>query len=227
MARPKMNLQAGKNAGEIDILAPVIPRDLDAMDLSNHEIGDDDVLCAGIARGILIEDVRADNVSISRFVFDGCTFQHAALHGLDVTDVCFQNCSITNVDFGHALIHRTVFKDCNLTGIDMREATFRNVVFENCIMRYSFFRSSDMDRTAFRTCRMENADFQQVKLANVFFSGCNMKQTQMSGTALAGIDLSTCEIDGIGVRIEDLTGAIVAPAQAAELCRLMGVVVKY
>ncbi len=48
----------------------------------------------------------------------------------------------------------------------------------------------------------------------------------MSGTKLKGVDLSSCDIEGIGVRIENLSGAVVSPLQAVSLSRLIGVVVK-
>jgi uncharacterized protein YjbI with pentapeptide repeats len=73
---------------------------------------------------------------------------------------------------------------------------------------------------------MEQADFQQVKLARVSFTGCDMTQVRLSGTKLKDVDLSTCSIDGLGVSLEDLPGVIVSPAQAVDLAKLTGLIVK-
>ena len=154
MYRPKTAPHQEKDVREKDILAPRIPANLSVSDLCAGSFNEDDVISVCRSENSMLEDLSADNVSIQQSVFDGCTFRRIAFHGLDVTDVRFVNCNLANVDFGHAVIHRTVFTDCNLTGIDLREATFRNVVFENCIARYSFLRSADMERTAFRSCRL-------------------------------------------------------------------------
>ena len=48
----------------------------------------------------------------------------------------------------------------------------------------------------------------------------------MSGTKLNGIDFSNADIEGLSIRVEDLFGAIVSPAQAISLSKKMGLVIK-
>lgn len=215
-----------KDVSKTDIIAPSIPASLQAKDLCGTDIADDEVFSAIRSEASVIENINAEHVSFDRCVFSGCTFRNVSLQRLDISDSRFVNCNLSNVDFGKALIHRTVFEGCNLTGIDFRESAFRNTVFDNCLTRYSFFRSSDLDRSAFHSCRMEQADFQQVKLARVSFAECDMTQVRLSGTKLKEVDLSTCCIDGLGVTIEDLPGVIVSPAQAVDLAKLTGLIVK-
>jgi len=226
MFYPVSDTPSAAKAGEKDITAPGIPENLAEDELTGTDFTDDEVISEHRSAGTFIEDVSADHISLERSVFEGCTFRNVSFRGIDMKDVRFTDCNLSNVDFGRAIIHKTVFSGCNLTGIDLREATFRSVVFENCIARYSFFRSSDFDRAAFRSCRLENADFQQTGLTRMFFSMSNLTQIQLSGTPLKGIDLCTCNIDGLGARMEDLTGAVVSPAQAVELAKMMGVIVK-
>jgi uncharacterized protein YjbI with pentapeptide repeats len=53
-----------------------------------------------------------------------------------------------------------------------------------------------------------------------------LNRADFTGSRLRKADLRAAEIDGIIVRAEDVAGAIVTPAQAMELSRLLGLVVK-
>ena len=43
---------------------------------------------------------------------------------------------------------------------------------------------------------------------------------------MKGIDMTTCTLDGLLVNLPDLRGMIVTPLQAAELAKLLGLVVR-
>lgn len=72
-------------------------------------------------------------------------------------------------------------------------------------------------------------------MANVELSGCSFKYMELAGTdfrqanffdsSLKGIDFTLCDIGGITVGRDDLWGAVVTVQQAAQLAKLMGVVV--
>lgn len=193
-----------------------------------HEILIDDQVVSDLKfERACFESIDAAHVSLQHMLFDACSFVNVVLHNLDLTDAKLVNCNLANIDWASSVMHRTQFIGCNLTGVDLRGATLRNVIFQQCVIRYSFFREASLKQTAFIGCRMEYADFQQTKLSGkTFFQQSNLTRAQMSGTALREIDLSDCIIDGIGVRAEDLAGAIVSPAQAVELAKLLGIIVK-
>ena len=48
----------------------------------------------------------------------------------------------------------------------------------------------------------------------------------MNFTNLKGIDFTSCDIEGLGVNIADVNGAIVNSLQAAALAALLGLVIK-
>lgn len=73
--------------------------------------------------------------------------------------------------------------------------------------------------------RAEKVIFES-KFSKIGFSNIDMKRIQMVGVELKGMDLRTCNMEGIGVRIEDLNGAIVSNMQVIELAGLLGVVIK-
>ena len=48
----------------------------------------------------------------------------------------------------------------------------------------------------------------------------------MNFSNLKGIDFTSCDIEGIGVNISDVNGAVVNTMQAAALSALLGLIVK-
>jgi uncharacterized protein YjbI with pentapeptide repeats len=116
--------------------------------------------------------------------------------------------------------------DCKMMGIKLIEGTIRNVRFNNCNLSYANFRFSNIKQVIFMNCLLRNGDFQSVELLKVKFDESDMKQIQMSGTKLKDIDLSTCDIEGIGIRIEELYGAIVSNIQVIDFAKLLGLVIK-
>ena len=51
-------------------------------------------------------------------------------------------------------------------------------------------------------------------------------RADLTGAKLKGADLRGADIEGITARAEDVRGAIVTPAQAMELARLLGLVIR-
>lgn len=58
------------------------------------------------------------------------------------------------------------------------------------------------------------------------FTDCDLTRATVFRTAMKGVDLTTCTLDGLLVGLNDLRGMIVTAAQAAELSKLLGLVVK-
>jgi uncharacterized protein YjbI with pentapeptide repeats len=53
-----------------------------------------------------------------------------------------------------------------------------------------------------------------------------LNRADFTGAKLRKADLRGADIEAIAVRAEDVAGAIVTPAQAMELSRLLGLVIK-
>lgn len=48
----------------------------------------------------------------------------------------------------------------------------------------------------------------------------------MNFSNLKGIDFTSCDIEGLGVNITDVNGAVVNPMQAVSLSALLGLIIK-
>ena len=64
------------------------------------------------------------------------------------------------------------------------------------------------------------------KLSNAAKNKIGLLNGNFQGTSLAGIDLTTDDIDGLLLMGGELKGAVVTLLQAANLAKLLGVVIK-
>lgn len=208
------------------ILAPKLPRVLDIEDIDGYTIESEDICRLKKFCDCTIENAAAEKVTFEQVVFSGVIFSQVSLASAELTDVRFENCDLSNADLSRAVIYRTEFINCKLMGINLGEATLRDVVFDACNGSYSNFKLSDCKQLCFRGCVLQNADFMEARFAKVYLERCNMRQAQLCGVKLKGMDLSDCDIEGIGIRLEDLNGVKVSALQAVELSKLLGIIIK-
>lgn len=210
---------------EITILRPEIPNVLGDLDMTKP-IEDEDFFSLGRISKSYVEEQRADRVLFEKIIFKNVVFTDSTFENIELTDVRFINCDLSNINLRGAIVHRVEFIDCKMIGAGFIEGTFRNVLFSNCNLNYTNFRFSDLKQVGFSQCLLNRSDFQNAKFTKVEFLENNMKQIQLSGVPLKGIDFSTCDIEGIGVRVEDLYGAVIERDQAIEFTGLLGLKMK-
>ncbi len=179
-----------------------------------------------------ISDCDLEDVTGERMVFRLVKFKNVNLHRnvmlkhIELMDVRFENCDLSNVDFGEASLYRVEFINCKIIGMNLSDATLRDVTFDHCNGQYAFFSYMNCKQVEFLHCQLTAADFTNATMVNVEFQECALVQVQFNFTALKGIDFTTCDIGGLGVNIPDVKGAVVTPYQALALCELLGLVVK-
>ena len=61
------------------------------------------------------------------------------LKHLDLIDVTFDKCDLSNQNFDHQYLNRVQFKNCKLTGTSFIETNLKDVLFDHCQGRYSKF----------------------------------------------------------------------------------------
>ena len=68
--------------------------------------------------------------------------------------------------------------------------------------------------TSLKKADFYNASFNRIQLFRVA-----LHQAQLSGAKLKGLDFSECNIEGIGIRLEDLAGITITPLQAVDIIK--------
>ena len=180
----------------------------------------------GIIENCTIEQQEAHRVRFDQVIFRNVVFTDTALAGIELTDVRFEHCDLSNVDFNDAVIHRTVFYNCKMIGIQLAGSTLRNVRIEQCLADYANFRYTNAKQMIIEHSQLKRADFGNATLKNIELVQLHMDQSYWSGTPLGGIDLSDWEFYSLEVNAEDLRGCTIASEQAYIFAALLGLKLK-
>ena len=210
---------------DFSIEKPKLPIDLEGIE-SIGQLEDESYISSGVIGGYIIENQVADAVTFNEVIFKNSAFIGSSLNYAELTDVRFEHCDLSNVDFRNSIIHRVEFINCKVMGINLSESTLRNVRFNQCSGDYGFFSFADCKAVKFQDCELCYSDFQDCNFNKVGFYNTDLTQCQMSGTKLKDIDFTSCNVDGIGARIDNLRGAIFSPVQAVSLSKLMGIIIR-
>jgi uncharacterized protein YjbI with pentapeptide repeats len=172
------------------------------------------------------EDLISLEVRGSRF--QNCSFTHCHFEKAVFVDVVFQNCDLSNSRFRGAFFERCQFLSCKAIGVDMSDTRIKHVAFRQTKLLYTFFDKSKIsdvlfDEIDFTESSMIEASFKNFTVRDVKFIRNNFFKTP-----LCGVDLSRCDLVAPVVSMPpfELKGAIISPAQAADLIGLWGIVVK-
>jgi uncharacterized protein YjbI with pentapeptide repeats len=205
---------------------PKLPVDLPELELNFELIQNHDHFESGIVHDCIIEGLQASKVSVDRVLFHNVTFTETSLRAVELTDVLFEKCDLSNVSFHDAAIHRTEFRNCKMIGFDLTGATLRNVRFHQCLGDYATFRFTNLKQCILENCSLQSADFYSSTLNKVQLWSSNIDKAEFTSTKLEGMDLSNCEFTGLGVGIDELQGCIISRGQASIFAELFGLVIK-
>lgn len=169
---------------------------------------------------------EADKVSFDKVYFKNVTFSDSTLRGIELTDVIFESCDLSNVNFSEAFVHRTEFRQCKMIGTDFNRSRFQNVRVIDSICDFASFRFGNLKLLSFEQSSLISSDYYQAGFQKVSFEECKIDQAVMAGVKLKDTDLSDCEFTGLHVDIEDLPGCIISADQAASFAGLLGLVIK-
>tara|TARA_B100000965_G_scaffold345281_1_gene315967 strand:+ start:105 stop:761 length:657 start_codon:yes stop_codon:yes gene_type:complete len=211
---------------QLKVMKPKLINGIERKSIDIIDIEDEDIFKDVYVSDCTIENEAARHVSFNGVVFKNVNFKELELSSLDLTDVRFEDCDLSNVNFSGAIIHRVEFINCKLMGINLSDAALQNIRIDKCNGRFAFMRFSQLKKVIIEESILESSDFQNSKFNKVELVNCNFRLSQMSGTSLAGIDLSSCNVEGLGIRIEDVKGAIISPLQAVDFAKLLGMEIK-
>ena len=165
------------------------------------------------ARGARFDDVHVVQTSLA-----GVT-----LSDLELNNVRFEECDLSNAVWEQAFARLTVFKGCRMTGFSVIEAILRHVHFQDCSARLARFRFARFDKPRFERCDLREADFQGAELSGAVFAACDLRGAEMAGAKLASVDLRGCQIEGARLQPDQLRGGTVDLTQAVYLIEALGI----
>ena len=206
------------------IRPPELPAELEAGELSDLD------------PRALVEARRLDGPALGRAKASGVRFEgvhvvggaldESALVNLTWLDVVCERCNLSMIDWRGAKLTRVVFRGCRLTGAKLVEGELESVRFVDCQLDYAAFTGTRLRQVAFDSCQMRETFFQGGDLTGTAFAECDLEGADFGGAKLQGADVSSSRLARITIGAGDVRGLVVSRAQASELARLLGIVVR-
>lgn len=188
---------SGPNGGNAAVRPPVIPVDLDPLEVDGFE--DDDQLTERTITGFAVA-TDAERVSLGRCVVDRVRLTGARLRRLDLADVRIVDCDLNQVVLDEAILHRVRFERCRLTEADLGGARLVDVAFVDCQLDGAALRLAQAERLEVRGGSATGLDLYRAKAA-----GSAWLDTDLSAADLSGADLARARF--VGSKLADLRGA--------------------
>ena len=159
-------------------------------------------------------------------VLDQVSFAGSRIVKSRLRDVRLVKCDLSNAVLHGFEATRIEFVDCRMTGMRAVECRWEDVLVENCDLRYAQLSNGQIRSSEFKSCNLGDADLRGGNLEGAIFTNTMLCRADLSKARLRGTDLRGAEIEGVTVQPEDLRGAIVNVAQAMDLARLLGLIIR-
>jgi uncharacterized protein YjbI with pentapeptide repeats len=203
----------------LPVIGDLVPVDAEAL-FAGERIEE------SLAQNLVLSGRKIESLVVWNSIFDNVSLASSKIGKLRLRDVRLVKCDLSN-----AILHgfdatRIEFIDCRMTGMRAIGCHWEDTLVENCDLRYVQLSDSHIRRSEFKSCNLSEADLRGVNFEGAIFSNAILRQADLSRAKLQGIDLRSAEIEGFIVRPEDLRGAIFNVAQAIDLARLLGIVIK-
>ncbi len=156
--------------------------------------------------------------------FSACHFPKACFTRTMFFGCRFENCDLSGVDFRACSFKDTVFSACRLTGADFRDASLSGVELSDCVCAYTNHASA-----LYKKCRLTGGSFQEASFFQTEFRACSLETdftlAEFQRAQFGGADLRKCDLYGAIFTPDTLRGVTVTREQAADLAKLLGLII--
>lgn len=181
--------------------------------------------------GKQIGNLDRNGLRAGTFFMEGSVLDHVQLAGGEFgsavwKDVRLVGCDLANMRARRMVLVRVEFIDCRLTGFRGNGVDWKDVLLQNGDGRYAQFEGGTLQSCEFDGCNLQEADFQNADLSGSVLRSCDLARTDFRGGKLRNTDFRGSAVEDMIAGMGDLRGAIVDPAQAMILARLMGLQIR-
>ena len=200
--------------------------ELAGMVRAARETGDDEI--ANLVVSGALEGFDFSGLNFNRMVFVDCDLQNCDFSRASFMDALWGDSNLSNARFDHGFFSGCCLLAVKGVGADFTAGRLTGVRIAACNFQYGNFSRCRCHKLRIEQSDLSEAVFSESILQEADFSESRFNRTTFFRTPLAGIDLTSCEINGLGLSdsAAELRRAVVSPAQAVELAKLLGVVVK-
>lgn len=179
-------------------------------------------------KGGMLEGASLRSISLKNVVLEGCRLLNCHLEKGDFTDVRFQACDFSGSNFTNASFGRCEWLNTKALGTIFCDNMIMHTTVQGCNLQYTNWDGARLDKVAILNSNLSDTQITGCNLKNIYLEETEFYKTNFFKTPLAGLNFTTCHLEGITVAsgFEELQGAVVNAYQAADLAKLMGVIVR-
>lgn len=183
-----------------------------------------------VLRHMLLQGLRPEGeyagLDAGSCIFTGCVFTDCLLERASFCDTHFISCDFSGAALSGASFIRCTFTGCKAVGARLIDAYFHQVMLEGCHFALSNWDGATLREVTLSGCKLEGASLAGCKLKAFAPQESDLTEASFFRTPLSGVDLRTACIDRLTLQGAELSGAIVTEAQAAQLARFLGVIIR-
>jgi uncharacterized protein YjbI with pentapeptide repeats len=177
--------------------------------------------------------------------YDGAHFDHLSVDHADAAGSRFLECAFTHVSFQGGQLRRATFtdvwlRDVRLVATGLAETTWGDAVFSESAIAGAEAFGAQLRRVIMRGCKLDSVNFRGAVLADVTFDNCLLREvdftdaaltrtafprSRLTGTEFTRVTMDAVDLRGaeLGITVDpgSLRGAIVTPAQLADMAALL------
>ena len=201
---------------------PVVGLDLTGADLRDAD------LAGVVLRGCRAAEADLRGARLDNARIDGGTLAGADLREVDLTDAVLSAVDLSGARLAGATLGETRFDGCRMIGTSLRgvrglAASFR---LTGCNLQVADLRELTLRGMRLEECDLSEADLRGADLRETTFERCRLRGSVLRHARLGTADLRTADLGEITPDTPaELAGAIVSPAQAAQVCEALGLTV--
>lgn len=151
------------------------------------------------------------------------TMQRARLERVECSNVIFEKCDLSNLDWIGGSFHQVVFDQCKLTGTNFAESYLRDCRFSNCVANFSSFSGTNLKNVQFDLCQLNDSEFFETTWKHLFIEHNELTNSNWMNTRMAGLNFSTNDFERIMLSQDRLKDLIVNQEQALTIAAGLGI----
>lgn len=206
---------------------PDLPEELAPATIANLEPDGGAIVLAGRQLDAAAwVDGKAAALRLEACVLQGVRLAGSEFGSVTWKDVRLVACDLANVTAHRIQLLRVELVDCRLAGLAVRAAEWRDVLVRNSDLRFAQLSNGIFQRCEFSDTDLEETDLREADLRGTVLRGCRLRRADLRQARLHGADLRHSNLEEMLAGVADVNGAIVDPAQAMVLARLMGLQIR-
>ncbi|MDA9429760.1 pentapeptide repeat family protein [Enterococcus mundtii 1A] len=204
------------------IASPELPELLEG----NFYLEDETTFSGILSEGEDQSYLSSRNIVLKNSHIKKLAMQKSRLERFECSNVVFEKCDFSNLEWFGASFHRVHFKQCKLTGTNFSDSFLRDCVFEECVANLSSFSYTNMKFVRFSDNQLKNTDFFDSYWKDLVVENNNLSGSNWVNTPLKDLDFTTNTFSQINLSMELLRGLIVNQEQAIIIAAGLGLVIE-